>query len=196
MILDHTSTNTQVKVDKLTKLFYNLEKLNYDQKNKDWRLKYFSLIWNLFFAGGIMGMGLFFVVKVSIIFAIQRVAELSLLYYMQSMMIWRNLFCNRMRCQLQGLNTKLKRINVVGGCSTNAHGLMDQLTIHHNLIMNWVDVYNALYGRAIFLVKIFETYYALVIMEMYLSHYLKSYNLEDQTVWLICAMTFAVLVSA
>lgn len=137
-------------------------------------IKFFCIAWNVVFITALTSMGFALTMYMSLQFVFQTTLEISAFYYMQAASVWRNLLCHYMKTQLLDLNDVLMQIDVSRGHCHDVHNLLDKLIIKHNLIVNWVDVFNDLFGRQTLLMKIYETGYILAALDMYLTGYFKN----------------------
>lgn len=193
VMLNHILTNTPQKTQQLNKLFQYMEKLDYDQKSKDSHMKCFCLFWFTFSVFGIIWTALVLIRNESPSIVFQRGVEVYIVYYMEAMVVWRNVLCIKMKRQLEGLNTQLKSIDLHQSGTNERYDLLDQLTTHHNIILNWVDVYNQLLGCPIFLVKVFESYHVLAVLDICLSKYMNSSTM-DHTALMMHIMNIYIVV--
>lgn len=186
-ILLNTSTNTK-KLNKLLAYMDKLEENNenksnkhfinmysyfdsYKDKNKYGHIKYVCIIWNIAFISALLSMIIMVLTNFRFWFACQCFFELPCMYYMQEGILWRYFLCSIMCSKLACVNETLRDINVKRSYSNGVHQLLNQLIIDHNVIVNWVEVFNDLLGCQTFLMKLYELFHVLVTLDMFLSGY-------------------------
>lgn len=192
ILTDQIMMNSAKNTKNINKFFYFVDKLDESEKETKEKfnyVKYFCIFWNVGFLGGAFFMCSMLIIELRISFALQKLFEMFSFYYMQAGIVWKTILCYRMKTKLENVNKMLENVDVTRGHSHDVHNLLDELIIQHNMIVNWVDVFNELFGRQILLVKINESFQVLVALDMYFSDFFKRTMQSNSGGFFLVSMT-------